>query len=338
MNRQFNEVAVEDGTVFFSVPVDEAALDAVRDVDDVDRVESVVSVAATATNSNDTSQSYASLLEVYDTDTQVHGFDDPLPSSGMVAGHALADSIGVEEGDSVRIEITDLDVSFETTIASFVDEPLSTVFYISPDALEEIAAGADPGTAEAIRAAVSSPVFTFAKALYADGADGGVVTEEIRGIDIVAAAVDGGAMRDTVNDLQAFFYVFVGMMLLFGGAMAFALIFNIISVNVAEREGEFASMRANGLTHRRIANLIMGETFLLVAFGIIPGLIAGYLAAAALMNSYSSDQFPISLSMNWYTYVASAVAMFVVAWLSLLPALRSVKRINVGEVVRERST
>mgnify|MGYP001825084088 FL=1 len=145
-------------------------------------------------------------------------------------------------------------------------------------------------------------------------------------------------MRDLIDDFQLFFYVFIGMMLVFGGAMAFALIFNIISVNVAERSGEFASMRANGLTHRRVASLIVGETFLLTAMGIVPGLVAGYLAAVAFMNSFSSDQFPIVATMRWFVYVGTAAAMFVVAALSLLPALRAVKRINVGEIVRERAT
>ena len=128
------------------------------------------------------------------------------------------------------------------------------------------------------------------------------------------------------------------MMLLFGGIMAFALIYNIISVNVAERAGEFASMRANGLTHRRVASLIVGETLLLTALGIGPGLLVGYGAAAAFMSSFSSDQFPIQLSMRTVSFVGAVLVMFAVAGLSLLPALRSVKRIDVGTIVRERAT
>jgi len=126
-------------------------------------------------------------------------------------------------------------------------------------------------------------------------------------------------------------------MLLFGGAMAFALIFNIISVNVSERSSEFASMRANGLSHRRVAGLIVGETFLLTAMGIVPGLIAGYAAAVAFMSSFSTDQFPIGVTMRWFVFAGAIAAMFVVAGLSLLPAVRAVKRIDVSQVVRERS-
>ena len=150
--------------------------------------------------------------------------------------------------------------------------------------------------------------------------------------------VDSSEIRDLIDSFQAFFSLFVGSMLLFGGAMAFALIFNIISVNVAERSGEFASMRANGLTHRRVAALIGGETFLLTAIGIVPGLVIGYLAAVAFMSSFSSAEFPITAQLRPMSYIGATVAMFVVAGLSLMPAIRAVKRIDVGEIVRERST
>ena len=119
--------------------------------------------------------------------------------------------------------------------------------------------------------------------------------------------------------------------------MAFALIFNTISVNVAERSTEYATMRANGLSQRKIANLIMGENMLLTAIGIVPGLIIGYLVAAQFMGLYSSDMFQFDLEMKWTTLVFSALFMLVVAAVSLWPGIRSVRKIDVGEVVRERA-
>ena len=191
---------------------------------------------------------------------------------------------------------------------------------------------------EAITAEVLAlPSFTTAKALYEPGASGSLAVSEVRNVDGVAVVIDSTELRELLEKFQLFFYVFIGMGLVFGGAMAFALIFNIISVNVAERVGEFASMRANGLTHRRVASMITGETFLLTTVGIIPGLVFGYWAAVAFMNSFSSDQFPIVAVVRPWTYALTAIGLLVVAGLSLIPAIRAVKRINVGEVVRERA-
>jgi len=41
--------------------------------------------------------------------------------------------------------------------------------------------------------------------------------------------------------------------------------------------------------------------------------------------------------MRWFVFAGAIAAMFVVAGLSLLPAVRAVKRIDVSQVVRERS-
>ena len=76
---------------------------------------------------------------------------------------------------------------------------------------------------------------------------------------------------------------------------------------------------------------------ILTVIGIVPGLLVGYMAANALMTSYSSPEFPITANIRPISFVGAAIVMIVVALLSLLPAVRAVKRIDVGEVVRERS-
>jgi putative ABC transport system permease protein len=205
---------------------------------------------------------------------------------------------------------------------------------MSIDALTSLIIESDPSITEADLAA---PSITSIKTLFTDGSDSETVVTNLKQLDTVAVVVDSNEVRDMVESFQALFYAFIGMMIVFGAAMAFALIFNIISVNVAERSSEFASMRANGLTHRRVASMIVGETFLLTAIGIIPGLIVGWLAAVAFMDSFSSPEFPITAELRPLTYIGSALAMFVVAALSLIPAVRAVKRIDVGEIVRERA-
>jgi len=329
--RQFNEIALEDATVIFAVPVGDEQVDDIEAVDGVDHAEPVIGLKTTVSRSG---ESYATLLEGYEQGTRVHGFPDGLPDSGVLLGRAMEDLLEAAVGDRVLLEFSALESEITVTVEGFVDEPLGTMAYMEADALAAALGAQDPPIpAEAL----TSPAITTVKAQFDDGADAGVVIERIKDAEGVAAAVDATQLRELINDFQLFFYVFVGMMLVFGGAMAFALIFNIISVNVAERSNEFASMRANGLTHRKVASMITGETFLLTALGIVPGLFVGYLAAVGFMNSFSSDQFPISAEMRPISFVVAALAMFVVAGLSLIPAIGAIKRINVGEIVRERA-
>jgi len=327
-DRQFNEVAIEDSTVAFVEPVTDETIESVEAVEGVAVAEPVVGLRATVVNGG---ESYTTLLEAYRPDTQVHGFDPELPPSGTLLGEAMRDLLDVSAGDVVTLQLPDLEIDLTVEVAGFVDEPMTTMAYLSSDALDTAvdAAGVDSST-------LSGPAFTTVRTIF-DG-EREVTIAALRDLDGVAAVVDSSEIRDLIESFQVFFYLFVGFMLLFGGAMAFALIFNIISVNVSERRSEFASMRANGLSHRRVARLIVGETCLLTAIGIVPGLVAGYVAAVAFVNTFASDQFPISAQLRWFVYVGTIAAMFIVAALSLLPAIRAVKRIDVAAVVRERST
>ena len=334
VDRNFNEVSLEDANVVLNVSVDDAEVAVVESTPGVSHAERVIGVSVSARGPDGT---YASQLEAYRNDTVVHGFDTPngtLPADGVVVGTALGPEIGVSDGDAVEISFPTLGTSFTTTIAGFVDEPLGTLIYMEQEAFERAIGRADPPVNSEV---LAEPSVSLIKVVVDDGADVAEVISDIEQLEPVAVVVNSRGLYEMFQDYLGFFYAFVGVMLLFGAVMAFALIFNTISVNVAEREGEYATMRANGLSQRKLASLITGENLLLTALGIIPGLIVGYGAATLFMHSYSSDMFVFDLDMNTSTLVFSSLAMLGVALLSVLPALRTVRRLDIAKVVRERS-
>jgi putative ABC transport system permease protein len=185
---------------------------------------------------------------------------------------------------------------------------------------------------------LASPSVSSLEILFADDVtDREAVVDELKDLEPVGIALDARTLYDLVQSFLGFFYVFIGVMLVFGGAMAFALMYNTISVNVAERSGEFATMRANGLSHAGIARLIATENVLLTLMGIVPGLIIGYTVGAFFMSQFSVDAFTMTFEMKPSSVVLCALAMLVVAGLSLIPAIRTVRRLDIGEVVRERA-
>ena len=228
----------------------------------------------------------------------------------------------------MRIELPTLDVELTTTVEGFLDEPLGSFLYIDVDQLGAIV-GADT---------LRSPSVSSLEMLFDDEVtDREQVIEDLKDLEPVGIALDARTLYDLVHSFLGFFYVFIGVMLVFGGAMAFALMYNTISVNVAERSGEFATMRANGLSHAGIARLIATENVLLTLMGIVPGLIIGYAVGAFFMSQFSVDAFTLDFAMRPSSVALSAIAMLVVAGLSLIPAILTVKRLDIGEVVRERA-
>lgn len=324
LNRQFVEIQLEDATVRFVEPL---APERARQLDEIDGVAIGepaildIPVAITAGPAR-----YVTVMQALEPGTQMHGFygtTSALPDEGLVVGRALGDELGVSIGDTVQVTILVQDAAAPFRIAGFVDEPMGTVAYVS---MYSIAGG--PGQ--------TSPV-SNALIRYEEGASYEAVRAAVTDLDVVAAFEDSNAVFRVVERYMGFFDLFVGVMLAFGAAMAFALIFNTMSVNLAERSREVATLLAVGTDRRWINRVLVAENLVVALAGVAPGLIVGYYVSAQAMASFETDLFSFELAMRPSTLVLSAVAIMIVAALSQFPALRALRRIEVADVVRERS-
>jgi putative ABC transport system permease protein len=247
-----------------------------------------------------------------------------LPRDGILAGAALRARLSLRPGAPVAISVPGTGLVYATRIRGFLDEPLGTYVYTSLDALH----AAMPGGAGLVNTALLR---------YQPGVDRSRMREALAALPDVAAVSDSRALLSSFNRLFGFFYVFVGMMLVFGAAMAFALLFSAMSSNIAERSVELATLRAAGVGRRRIAHVITAENLLVVITGIPVGLLVGSLFARVFMASFTTDQYSFDLQLRASTLAFAALAILIVALLSEQPGLRAVKRLDIAEVVRERS-
>mgnify|MGYP001828716057 CR=1 FL=1 len=327
IDRQFVEIQAEDARVYFTGPVGTAAVDALAAEPGVAAAEPSLELPVTVSSP---AGSYASALVTLEAGTRMHRFLTPdgsqmqLPAEGIIAGESLRGLLDIDVGDTVTVLVASFGVSFDETVAGFVDEPLGTLVYQSRERTEELAGTVLPATSALLQ--------------YEAGVAGETVRAALTDLEQIAAVEDTKALYDTVQEYLSLFYVFVGVMLVFGGAMAFALIFNAMSVNIAERRREVGTLLAVGAERRTISRLITAENLLVAAMGIPFGLIAGYWISSVAMASFSSDLFSFDLQMRSSTLVWSALAILVVALISQWPGLRAVRRLDIPRIVKERST
>jgi putative ABC transport system permease protein len=325
---QFDEVSTSNGQVLYSAPITAGQVSELADVAGVAAVETVLTMPVSIASGG---QVYATQLTGYAPDTSMHGFIDehgdpiPLPPEGVLIDAGITAQLPqLQPGDTVTLTLgSGPDArAIDTQVADFTYQPLGTFVHAdrswlglqAPDAAETTAllatvAGADP---DAVRRAVSD-------------------------LPGVVAYVDTSALADVYDQYSGLFYVFIGAMLALGAAMAFAIIFTTMTVNIVERRRELATMRAAGVRHRAIAGVVGGENTVIAALGVVPGLILGVISARVMLQTYSSDQFTLDLYVRPLTLVLSAVAIMAVAALSQIPGLRAVRSMDVAEVVRERA-
>ena len=67
------------------------------------------------------------------------------------------------------------------------------------------------------------------------------------------------------------------------------------------------------------------------------GLLCGVLAAAAFLDTFSSDLLRFPLHFGWWALPSATAGVLLAAALSQWPAARAVRRLDIARVVRERA-
>jgi len=325
LNRQFDEVNRQNAQVYLTGQATPDAVSKIAAEPGVAHAEAVADLSASIKSA--TSQYHTELLG-FQPNTNLHSFlvgghDVPLPQSGVFLGTSLEKDLGIKVGDTVTIDVPDVNIHTTQTVAGFVDEPLGTYAYMSLPELTTLAGGTN----------VANTVYLT----YTPSAQPETMRNDLSALPSVAAFIDSQALQSMARQYMGLFYAFVGIMLALGGIMAFALIYNTISANIAERASEVAMMRAGGIARRTISRLLTAENVLLTLIGVIPGLLFGYVFAYYGLAVYSSDLFKWDLYIRPTTYVFTVIAIIIAALVSQRPVLRAVQRLDVATVVRERS-
>ncbi len=330
VDRQFGEIERQDAELAYQQGAGKTQLRQVRSTPGVAAAEPALRAPVTVSANG---ERYQTLLVGLEHGTTMHGFlldgggTTQLPRHGLLAGSALAGQLSVGVGSRVEVSSTERRLAGSEPIAGFLDEALGTYVY------------ADLGTLEAAAASAGSPIGPNTVLVrFSAGADRERMRKRLSALPGVSAYEDSQTLRGQVNDYLGLFYAFVGVMLLFGGAMAFALIYNSMSSNISERRIEIATMRAAGAPHGMLARLVTAENLIIVLIGIVPGLVLGYLAAAGFMDSFSNDEFSFALQMRTSTLVLSALAIVLVALVSQIPGVRALRRLPIADVIRERGS
>ena len=325
LTRQFSVIDTSDAAVTFQQPITAAVVADLRAVPGVAAAEAVTQLPIGVQAHG---ASYQTTLTGFAPSTTMHAFLDahghPLP---LRAG-------GVLLGSGITATLPDLQVGDEVTLVppqgtgqpaiarvdGFVAEPLGTFAYADQAWLAS-ALGVPPNTA-LIR--------------QIPGAAPAAVRQQVQATPGVATYVETSAIERLARTFAGLFLAFGAAMLALGAAMAFAVIFTTMSVSLLDRRRELATFRAAGVSHRSLAGLVTGENMLVATLGIIPGLALGLLAAAAMVRSYSSDQFSLELTIRPASIALSIAAILTVVALCQVPGVRSIRRLNVAEIVRER--
>jgi len=143
--------------------------------------------------------------------------------------------------------------------------------------------------------------------------------------------------RRELDRMMEFTYVFISVMLLFGVALAFAIVFNTLSINLIERTREIAALRTLGFAQLQIALMTTIENLLMGALGVLLGVPLGRLLCLWLVKTYQSETVTLQAVIYPRTYVLTVVGILLLVVLAQLPSLRMMYHLDLAKATKERS-
>jgi putative ABC transport system permease protein len=160
-------------------------------------------------------------------------------------------------------------------------------------------------------------------------------------------AITQASLSQLANDYPAFTYfeseVFrkaqVDMisqaMFLFYGILAALVIpgliamVNTLAINVIERTREIGVLRAVGATRQQVGRMVLAESLLLSAFGILLGIVTGLLMGAVLVAAIGVMGFKMTYFFPWNGILATIVIGLVFGVLAAIIPARQASRLEI---------
>jgi putative ABC transport system permease protein len=257
-----------------------------------------------------------------------HGDEVVIDSSTANKKHfAVGQTIGVQsEGPIVKLRISGL-VKFGgqslggATLAGF-DIPTSQRLFDKPHQYDEIAVATGPGAS--------------VKQVLRD-------INDILPSNAIARTGAQQAEKDA-EDTDSFISFLRGFLLAFGGIALFVgsfVIANSLSITIAQRTRELATLRTLGASRRQVLRSIIIESLVVGTLASVLGLFIGLLLAKGLFKLFDSVGFTLPNSGLVFgtrtVIVALLVGIFVTLVASLRPAIRAT-RVQPIAAVREGAT
>ena len=256
------------------------------------------------------------LFRVFDSK---EGVAHPPPSDGLIITNGLADKIGAKAGDTLYISTPLAQDEIPVPVKMVIEQNVGSGAFMELGALSDLVR--HPPVATSI-------IFNTDNMPY--------VTDYFTESPIAGAIESKDATLQQYIEMMAPFSFLYSIMFFMGVAVAFAIIYNISTISLSERQREFATLRVLGLTVDEVCEITRFEYWILASAGMLLGIPAagGLMIAMNGMLDTSMMSMPSTLSPMAYVTAAFGTALAIV--LSNMLAKRKIRTFVMVEVLKER--
>lgn len=208
---------------------------------------------------------------------------------GLVLSEKLANKLHVKVGDKVFILVNDK--YHELNIDYIVENYIDDYAYITEDTYKEIYNDYDVNS-----------IYLNVNDNYNEDYDKELLSNS-NIVNIINKKDTSNVMEGVLDKLN---YV-VLILIISSALLAFAILYNLSSINISERKREISTLKVLGFYNDEVDRYITNENYFITVVGIILGLILGFYLCFYLLNTCEPDYLMFIRHIKWYSYLISAV-------------------------------
>lgn len=185
-----------------------------------------------------------------------------LEESGVIITEKMADMLNVGVGDSVVIEDEDKGDK-EVQIQAICENYLGHYLYMSEAVYEELYQ--------------APPKYNCVMYRVKDGDDSAItqIGEQLLKYDSVLNVTYTEATKETLDGMLQTLNLVTIVLIISAGMLAFVVLYNLNTINIAERKRELATLKVLGFYDGEVSSYVFRENVILTLIGVLVGVFLG---------------------------------------------------------------
>ena len=266
-------------------------------------------------------QDVARFADFVDLHERVSRTPTPLGESGVVITEKMAKTLGVAAGDTLTLENADGDTG-QFTVTGVCEHYISNYVYMSA-AIYEAGFG-------------KAPAYNAILSILADDSESAqdAISTDLLDMDKVASlSFTQDNIVQVLNMLNSIDAVVV-LIIICAAGLAFVVLYNLSSINVAERVKEIATIKVLGFYDREVNAYVNRESVLLTLIGTLFGLAGGIALHRFIIVTVEVDAVMFGRDVAPLSFVYAVALTLLFSTIVNLVMQRTLKKISMVESMK----
>lgn len=246
-----------------------------------------------------------------------------LPPAGLLISAKLAEILGAQPGDIVRLEVQEgRRPVLETPIQGLITDYNGVAAYMDIEALRRLMK--EGGTVSGAHLTVDA--LQWPRFLQQ-------VKESPR---IASLAIKNSSRQSFRQSTAEMINLVQGLYFTFSIIVSFGVVYNSARIALSERSRELATLRVVGFNHREVAAVLISELVVLTLVAVPVGLLIGTGLAKGIVTAASTETVRLPFMLSARSYATAVLVVLLSSTVSFAVVSRGLRHLDLLGVLKAR--